>query len=170
MDISHFFIWPIWCCSERKLFHQMTLTLIGAGVLKLNCSGKPPASSPDDIFSGNLDVWYFGKVALPPPLREKVGHFCPKAISPYTLEKDIGLTNSLATLGLLQCISGMSAHIHERVTPPCTLHARVSCIMELVHGINFVSFGAARAQDDVHVTQFWKTIYTTMLDLVFYGV
>jgi len=33
------------------------------------------------------------------------------------LEKDIGLTNSLATLGLLQCISGMSAHIYERVTP-----------------------------------------------------
>jgi hypothetical protein len=41
--------------------------------------------------------------------------------------------------------------------------------MELVHGINFVSFGAARAQDDVHVTHFWKTIYTTMPDLVFYG-
>ena len=37
--------------------------------------------------------------------------------------------------------------------------------MELVHGINFVSFGAACAQDDVHVTQFWKTIYTTMLDV-----
>ena len=34
--------------------------------------------------------------------------------------------------------------------------------MELVHGINFVSFGAARAQDDVHVTQFWKTINTSM--------
>ena len=46
-----------------------------------------------------------------------MGHFCPKPISPYTLEKIIGLTNSLATLGLLQCISGMSAHIYERVTP-----------------------------------------------------
>ena len=36
--------------------------------------------------------------------------------------------------------------------PPCTLHARVSCIMELVHGINFVSFGIAGVQDDVHMT------------------
>ena len=57
----------------------------------------------------------------------------------------------------------------RELPPSCTLHARVTCIMELVHGINFVSFGAARAQDDVHVTQFWKTIYTTMPDLVFYG-
>ena len=56
-----------------------------------------------------------------------------------------------------------------RELPLLTPHARVSCIMELVHGIKFVSFGAARAQGDVHVTQFWKTIYTTMPDPVFYG-
>ena len=57
----------------------------------------------------------------------------------------------------------------RELPPSCTLHARVTCIMELVHGINFVSFGAARAQDDVHVTQFWKTIDTTMPVPVFSG-
>ena len=85
-------------------------------------------------------------------LIEKVGHFCPEAISPYTLEKDIGLTNSLATLGLLQCIVGMSTHICERVTPLELCRARVSCILELFHGINFESFGIAGPQDDVHMT------------------
>ena len=35
MDISYLFIWPIWCFPSR-IFHQMTLMLIG--VLKLNCS------------------------------------------------------------------------------------------------------------------------------------
>ena len=56
-----------------------------------------------------------------------------------------------------------------RELPLLNLSPRGSCIMELGHGINFVSFGAARAQDDVHVAQFRKTIYTTMPDLVLYG-
>ena len=55
-----------------------------------------------------------------------------------------------------------SAHTYERVTPLVPIHARASCIMELCRAIYFESFGVAGAQDDVHVTQLWKTINTSM--------
>ena len=49
-------------------------------------------------------------------------------------------------------MAGMSACIYERVTLLEPIRARVSCIMELFHGINFASFGIAGVQDDVHMT------------------
>ena len=56
----------------------------------------------------------------------------------------------------------MSAYIYERVTHLEPIGLRVSSIMDLFHGIDFESFGVAGAQDDVHVTQLWKAINTSM--------
>ena len=51
---------------------------------------------------------------------------------------------------------------YERVTPHVSYCARVSCIMDLFHGIYFESFGIAGPQDDVHMTDSCSKMFHAM--------
>ena len=56
-----------------------------------------------------------GKWGDPPPSVKKLQKL-PGGYKPIYIEEKHWITQSLATLGLQQCIVGMSAHIYERVT------------------------------------------------------
>ena len=61
----------------------------------------------------------------------------------------------------------------------CTLRARVSCIMELCHGMNFASLGIKGVQDEVHTTErcsmmmhamFYVVLYAVMMQSTFHAI